>query len=110
MVKPIKDAVNGVVNESVTHGGLIAKEKAKKDIRMNIGKINEVIDAVAEFLKEKNTIEGVLRFLSEKYDLYVTVPQYFLNMSIAKAYLSHLKKEGKINCFVEGKELWWKKS
>jgi hypothetical protein len=38
----------------------------------------------------------------------VTVPQYFLNISIIKSYLSYLKKTSKISCVIEDKELYWK--
>lgn len=93
----------------LAHGGLLEKAQARSAIENNIKKIHEVLSAVTEFLSEKNTIEGVLRYLSEKYDLFVKVGQYFLNLSIVKAYLSHLKKENKISCFIEGKELYWKK-
>jgi len=80
----------------------------KKAIDENIKRILKVQETIIDFLKEKNTADNVLKFLSEKYDLYVTVPQYFLNRSIVMAYLSHLKKEKKITCFIEGKELYWK--
>lgn len=94
----------------LAHGGLLKKEDAKISIDANINKINEIAHEIVQFLSEKSTIEGVLRYLSEKHDLYVKVGQYFLNLSIIKAYLSYLKKQNKITCFIEGKELYWKKN
>ncbi|MBT4352768.1 MBL fold metallo-hydrolase, partial [archaeon] len=92
----------------LTHGGLRTKEEAKLDIQKNIERINEVNECIVEFLKEKNTVEGVLKYISQKYDLYVTIQQYFLNISIIKAYLSYLKKIGMIECFMDGKMLHWR--
>ncbi len=94
----------------LAHGGLLNNEQAKSAIQKNIEKLNEVAQIITDFLKEKNTPEGILKFLSEKYDLYVQIAQYFLNMSIVMAFLSYLRTQGKIDCFVEGKELYWKKN
>ncbi len=94
----------------LSHGGLLGKEDAKRAMQKNIDKIKEINSVMTAFLKQENTIEGVLKYLSEKYDLYVNIGQYFLNLSIAKAYLSCLKAEGRIGCFVEEGQLWWKKT
>jgi glyoxylase-like metal-dependent hydrolase (beta-lactamase superfamily II) len=94
----------------LAHGGLLDKEQAKMAISKNIGRINDVAKDIESFLEEKSTAEGILKFLSEKYDLFVHIGQYFLNMSIVKAYLSYLKSVGKISCFIEGKMLYWKKN
>ncbi|MFH2020927.1 MAG: MBL fold metallo-hydrolase [archaeon] len=93
----------------VAHGGLLSKEQAKVAISKNIELINQVADEILDFLKEKNSIEGVLTYLAKKHDMYMAVGQYFLNLSIVKAYLSYLKKQNKISCFIEDKQLYWKK-
>jgi glyoxylase-like metal-dependent hydrolase (beta-lactamase superfamily II) len=113
----VKDTLSSLENLKVsdydfflaTHGGLIAKDVAKKDIQANINKIKEVVLEIEKILEEKKTIDEVHKYISVKYDLYVTVTQYFLNLSIIKAYLSYLKKENRIVCFIEGKELYWEK-
>jgi glyoxylase-like metal-dependent hydrolase (beta-lactamase superfamily II) len=94
----------------LAHGGLLSKEQAKKAISKNIEKLEDVAVVITDFLNEKNTTEGVLNYISEKYDLYVQIGQYFLNMSIVKAFLSYLREKGKINCFIEEKQLYWKKN
>jgi glyoxylase-like metal-dependent hydrolase (beta-lactamase superfamily II) len=92
----------------VAHGGLLAREEAIASIDANITRIHEILEEVTMLLREKSTIEGVLRHLSEKHDLYVTNAQYFLNLSIIKAYLSYLRKTGRIDCMIDGKMLYWK--
>ncbi|NTV23142.1 MAG: MBL fold metallo-hydrolase [Nanoarchaeota archaeon] len=92
----------------LAHGGLLTYRDAITAIDENIARLEQVGEKIHSFLRHPNTIEGVMDHLSAEYDLYVAVGQYFLNLSIVKAYLTYLRKKGRMNCQIEGKRLLWK--
>lgn len=85
-----------------------ATNNIKDLINLNRNKINEIISKILEYCKKERTIEEIIKYLFDEYNLVMNVNQYFLNGSTIKAYLSYLKEEEKINYLFKDNIMYWK--
>lgn len=85
-----------------------ATNNIKDLINLNKNKINEIISKILEYCKKERTIEEIIKYLFDEYNLVMNVNQYFLNGCTIKAYLSYLKEEEKIDYLFKDNIMYWK--
>ncbi|MBM7622570.1 MBL fold metallo-hydrolase [Sporohalobacter salinus] len=92
-----------------THGGVV--EDIESLIELNLNSIKEIEEYLLELLTEqKLTTEEVLKKLCQHFDNELTeVSQYYLTQTIAKAYLSSLYQQQKIDLVIKSNLLYWYK-
>lgn len=76
-------------------------------INLNKNKIEEIINKIIGFCKEKKTLEEIIKYLFDTYNLQMNINQYYLNGSTIKSYLSYLKDEDKIDYLFENNIMYW---
>ncbi len=85
-----------------------ATEDIKGLIERNRNKINEILNLIYEYCKNKVTFEDVLKYVFDTYSLEMNVNQYVLLGSTVRSYLSYLCDEGRIFYEFEDNKMLWK--
>lgn len=77
-------------------------------IELNRNKIQEIIDKIYNFCKQERTIEDILKYIFDEYNLIMNVNQYVLIGSTIRSYLSYLYDENKISYEFKDNKMFWK--
>lgn len=76
-------------------------------IELNRNKINEIISKILDFLNVERTLEDIIKYLFDTYNLQMNISQYYLNSTTIKSYLSYLKEEDKIDYLFKNNIMYW---
>lgn len=91
----------------LSHGGI--HDDISSVIDYNIASLKGVNDAVYKFLDDFASAEDIHRAVVEKYNIKEILPQYYLNISVVKAHLTHLCDSGLIYNEVIDSTVKWKR-
>ncbi len=90
-----------------------AHAEATQDIaplaQLNIDKVMQVGEVIAELCAEPKTFEEILKNIFEHYSLTMTFEQHALIGSTVKSYLTWLKNSGKVAAEIDNNCMLWKK-
>ena len=76
--------------------------------QINIDKVNEIADRIAEICSEPLAFEQILKKLFDVYGLRMTFEQYALIGSTVRSYLTWLRENGRLEAVVEDNMLLWR--
>lgn len=76
-------------------------------IELNRNKIEEIIDKILNFLNVERTLEDIIKYLFDTYNLQMNISQYYLNGATIKSYLSYLKEEDKVDYLFKNNIMYW---
>ena len=85
-----------------------ATDNIKGLAQINMDKVLEIADKIADICKEPICFEGVLQKLFHAYALVMNFEQYVLVGSTVRSYLSWLKDAGQLEVIFENGQLLWK--
>ncbi len=78
--------------------------------QFNIDKVNEAAERILDLCAEPKPFEQLLAELFRAYGMAMSVQQYALIGSTLRSYLSWLHDEGRVEMFVEGEMLLWRRA
>ena len=83
------------------HADIATAEEITELADINIKKVHEVADAIAELLTEPLSFDELLKKIFDRYDLTMDLEQHALVGSTVRSYLTWLEDEGRIHTFIE---------
>lgn len=84
-----------------------AQNDIKTLAKLNIEKMNEIMNIILDILESPKQFEDILSELFYKYNLSMNTSQYVLVGSSLKSFLSYLKTVGKIAYTICDNKLYW---
>ncbi len=84
------------------------KEDITKLCDVNKNKIIEISNKILDYCKEKRTLENIVKYIFDTYNLMINNNQYLLNSSIIKSHLTYLKEQEKIEIIFEDNYQYFK--
>lgn len=76
----------------------------------NIDSVRSTADRIVNLCKEEICVDNLLRSVFTEFGLLMTVQQHALIGSTVRSYLSYLKKQGRVQFFIEDNRMLWKAS
>ncbi len=77
-------------------------------ITLNRNKVYEIIDKIYNFCEKEVTLEDILKYIFDVYNLNINPNQYVLISSTIKSYLSYLNDLEKITFLFKDNKMYWK--
>ena len=76
--------------------------------RLNIQKVHETADAIAELCAVPRAFDDLLKRLFERFGLTMSFEQHALVGSTVRSYLTWLQAQGRLRAFIEDNTLFWR--
>ncbi len=76
-------------------------------VDINLAKIKEIIDVLANFLTLENTYDEIISYIFKYYNLNISYNKYLLISSTIKSYLAYMENKGYIKCYFKDNKLYF---
>ncbi len=109
-VKAYKETLNklkGLSSSLFVPSHADVSENISELIDYNMVSIDTVCSVILELTAAPISFEALLKAVFNKFGLSMTHEQHVLISSALKSYLTYLKNDGRVNCFIENNMLLW---